>query len=209
MSFHSYAATSACETHSIKLDKYHLHTSLRSSGTCFLAIGSNYTPGLIYRDYLFTSDGQFMVFNSFGSGSASTDTGARVFYFAPMVSELGFDILGDEAIIHLPNGSRAVFNLSVGKFTHIDTGQIIESDLVSRDNRGGIEIVDYPGIYFDMGFAMGNSPVMQKKSMVKIVRPSQTCSVRMSKIFDYIDGEPVFQLTHESHYVDFMRRNCP
>ena len=51
---------------------------------CFLSVNPDYSPDLIYRNFIFRETGKLLVFNSYGPGDQSIMTGARVFYFFPL-----------------------------------------------------------------------------------------------------------------------------
>ncbi|MEN0057806.1 MAG: hypothetical protein AAGB31_03140 [Bdellovibrio sp.] len=182
--------------------------------TCFFSI----TPldgykELIYRDHLLTSQGLFMVFNSFGPGDESVTTGAREFYMFPRKEKQFSHTWNDETrelIITHVTGDVFTFDSQKAELKSIGQAQVKVADKVDPKNRGGVEISQYPGLLLDGGFKLGSSPtgVSTAQSTMKDVL-GNTCSVKNSELFRYpAGGDIIFRYTDKALGA-FLKKRCP
>lgn len=184
-----------------------------SSGQCFLSIHPMDAMSLIYRDYLFTSDGMMMVFNSFGEGSDNDTTGAREFYFFPRrkaVSEYVFNDKKNELIVSHTDGFEYVFDYNSAQIKSITWAKVKLAKDILPENRGGVEVTNYKGLMLDTGFRRGASPSDNP------VKPStftdengKTCSVKNSELFDYSNNNTVFKFNTDKALAAFIKKTCP
>lgn len=142
---------------------------------------------LIYRSYLVTSDGLLMVFNSYGSGPNSSYTGARMFYFFPreiFTNEVALE--NNLVSVRLNSKLKFQFQTKVLNLVNQDNFKIKTDPKINRNNKGGVEVVQYQGVFLDVGFSMGKSPTDNPagKSVFKN-QFGQSCEVLNKQIFDY------------------------
>ena len=184
------------------------------SKSCFFSVTPlNAYVDLIYRDHLFTSEGLFMVFNSFGEGSDSETTAAREFYMFPRTEqkfEHRWDVDKKELEITHVTGDKFVFDARKARLKSMTRAQVSVANDVEVGNRGGIEISNYQGILLDGGFSRGSSPTADPDAKAMITdKQGAKCSVYNRQIFDYTsDGDVIFKFTDPEFY-KFLKKNCP
>ena len=76
-----------------------IQTGKFSDGNCYIFVSPKYSKDLIYRSFIFTQDGQHLIFNSYGEGPPSTFTGARLFTYLIKSPSLKLNTTGDEIIV--------------------------------------------------------------------------------------------------------------
>ncbi len=144
---------------------------------------------LIYRDYLLTDDGLFMVFNSFSAELKAPSDGAREFYFLP--SEFtGFEwkVEGEYLVVTGFEDRILKFSLKTAQLKFISGAEVKLAEKVSADNKGGLEILNPQFVLIDAGFKFGDSPSADKsKSSVFTNSTKQKCTVKNAKVYDYAD----------------------
>ncbi len=164
---------------------------------------------LTYRSYLITTAGLFFVFNSYGEGSDQKTTGAREYYFFPRDTFTGGIVLNNDKVAVRVNGkltiefeTKTLYPLNNANLT------LKNSKAISPKNAGGVEVLDYNGVYLDTGFTMGKAPssVKTNKSMFKN-QSGQKCSIANQDLFDYKDENPV--LFHDSVLKEIVAARCP
>ena len=190
-SFNLFAADPCSSDYGQKLNLRY-QTGKFQDGNCFISIGNVKTYNLVYRSFLFTSEGQIMVFNSFGDGPSSTSTGARVFYLWPYKNKLNYEIFDDRIEINLVTGQKAIFNFDPGSWEDLDRARVFIDPVIEPQNQGGIEIESPSHILLDLGFRMGSTPSTDRKRMVNLfVRGNQSCRLSIKKFIKVRSGEPV------------------
>lgn len=187
-----------------------------SSNSCFFSISPRDAyVDLIYRDYMLTSDGLFMVFNSYGEGDESRTTAAREFYTFPRLNyEKGFthrwDREKDELIVTSVTGDRFVFEVKKAHLKSIERARVVVADYVEPKNRGGVEIYNFQGLLLDGGFAMGRAPTSSASgSSVFTDKNGKTCKVTNREVFKYTStGDIIFKFDDPS-LKKFLQTRCP
>lgn len=182
----------------------------KNIGECWFAIHPmNGYATLIYRSYLVTSSGMFLVFNSFGAGSDAKTTGARVYYFFPRETYAGGLMLATDHISVKLN-SKLNLQFETKNLYPLNSESLIlkNSIEISPKNAGGVEVLKYAGVYLDTGFMMGKAPSSVKtiKSMFKN-QFGQKCSILNSVIFDYKDNDPI--LLNDILLKKIVATQCP
>lgn len=169
---------------------------------------------LIYRDYSFSSDGLFMVFNSFGPGEDSSSTGAREFFLFPRpVGQLShsWDDSTQRLTIKNITGDEFVFDSRKARLMSITRGNVIVANDVDPKNKGGVEFQDFPGLIMDGGWSLGASPTGKKSnSSVFQDAKGKKCSVKNSELFKYTStGDNIFKFRSDSGLQSFLKTRCP
>lgn len=184
------------------------------SQTCFLSVSplDGYVD-LTYRDHLFTSDGLFMVFNSFGQGPDSGTTAAREFYMFPRTqSKMTYSWDDDEkelTVTHI-TGDKFVFDSRKARLKSMSRAQVTVADYVEPQNRGGIEITNYQALLLDGGFQMGNAPTADPNGKSKFIdAKGVSCQIGNREIFKYTsDGDVILKHSDKSLWT-LLKSRCP
>ncbi|NUN04498.1 MAG: hypothetical protein HUU57_01940 [Bdellovibrio sp.] len=167
---------------------------------------------LIYRDYLFSSSGLFMVFNSYGPGDEAQTTAAREFYMFPRTRSTFVAQWDDEnrelKVTHV-TGDQFVFNYKRANLKSITRANITVAPDVVPTNRGGIEISNFQGLILDGGFKQGGAPTGSPNatSVFKDVA-GKTCAVKNAEVFKYTSqGDVIFRFDDKG-LKSFLRGRC-
>lgn len=185
-----------------------------ASEACFFSVvPQDAYVDLTYRDYLFTSHGLLMVFNSFGPGDESQNTAAREFMLFPRVSQQFTYKWNDDVreleFVHV-TGDKFIFDAKKGRLKSMDRAKVTVADYVEPSNRGGVEILNYPGLLLDSGFRIGNAPTSDA-SASSVFRDSKgaTCKVKNSEIYKYTGGGDVIFKYSDKGLKTFLQSRCP
>ncbi len=185
-----------------------------STQTCTLSIHPMEAYyDMIYRDYSFSNDGMFQVFNSFGPGEDSSDTGAREFFLFPRSQSYvthTWDTTNQRLIVVNVTGDEFVFDTRKARLMSISRGVVKVASAVEPKNRGGVEFEKFPGVILDGGFSLGASPTGKKNnSSVFQDAKGKKCSVKNSEIFKYTSsGDAVFKYRSDSSLKTFLQGRC-
>ena len=202
-------AMDACN-HSLQ-DKGELkwQTGRFSSGVCFISISPKYKKGLIYRSFLITTDGQFMIFNSFGDGPSSKFTGARVYYVVPETNKLLVEDKGTSLFVTLANGTKASFSVDDVFQIELEGFEVLVDPEITGSNQGGVEIRPYGGVLFDGGYKQGGSPIWNLKNKSYFINShNEICQVFNKDVFKKENGELYFKFRNNSDLERFLKRKC-
>lgn len=203
--------TAGCVSKNDEVDNMFYQVLKSSTGVCFLSAHPLNSTNLKYRDFMWTSEGKFMVFNSYSNGSNSTETGARVFFLFPRSSNIDMDyqINGSETVIKTA-GDGLEFRVAndTGKLTAFNWGTVKESAL-RRDNNGGVELELNQGMVLDTGFALGTDPtsISGKKSQFSN-KQGQTCVFKNTELFDYSNDDAIYKHSDAKTW-SLIRSRCP
>lgn len=206
--------TSVCEEKAQVLGNINI-SQQASTGDCF--ISAYYFAGLDlkYRNFMWSSKGQLMVFNSFDDKESSTSHGARMFQFFPTSpatsDEFYYETQGDITTIYI--GS---FNLAFeikhidGRINKFSWGSFTEANEVRRDNFGGLELHQNYGIILDSGFALGQDPTARQKATSFFTNSKkQTCTFKNTELFKYNkSGDPTYKWNTEETF-KLIANQCP
>lgn len=180
---------------------------------CFLSIRNRKASGLLYRSYLFTSEGELLVFNSLGNGNEAESTGAREFFMFPRVQAAATYEWNDDTgrlTVTTVNGNKASFDYEDAELVEM-TGAVIKRDSEIRpDNRGGVEITQYQGLILDAGFKLGSAPSGVSGAISTFTdRNGKTCKIRNYEVFKYTaDGDVIFKFSDKG-LQSFLKNRCP
>ncbi|UXR63499.1 hypothetical protein EZJ49_10475 [Bdellovibrio bacteriovorus] len=184
-----------------------------SDGNCFVSVHNRKAQGLLYRDYLFTADGELMIFNSFGPGDESQTTGAREFFMFPRVQSTPTYEWNDETrrlTVTTVNGNRASFDYEDAELVEMTGATIKRASSIVPGNRGGIEILNYQGLLLDGGFKMGSAPTGNSRAnSIFTDRTGKTCKVQNYELFKYTsDGDVIFKHSDKG-LQSLLKSRCP
>lgn len=184
------------------------------SQSCFFSI----TPldgyvDLIYRDYLFTTEGLFMVFNSYGKGPDAETTGARMFHLFPRPLNkfsYSWNFETKELEVTHVTGDKFIFDSRKARLKSMTRAQIINADDVNKENAGGVEILNYKGLLLDSGFEMGRAPNSSRNAISTLKDGlGKTCKLKNYELFDYLPGGDVVFKFKDSNLKTFLKKRCP
>lgn len=178
---------------------------------CYMDIHPMDVTEQIYRDYLFTNEGQLMVFNSYGDGEISKSTGARVYYLFPRkydYPDVAFEENRD-VTVRLISGHLVRYDATTMKIASVSGLQFTEDKRIRNDNKGGVELSPTQGLLLDIGFAIGKSPGDDPNQVVQFKDfKGNTCRVKNKDVFNYKTEDPVFKFTDAELQV-FLKKSCP
>ena len=159
---------------------------------CYLGLTPrNGYETLIYRDYLLTSDGLLMVFNSLAPEQTSTSHGARAFFLFPQDFQ-GFHWRVEEGFLVIEGFQDRVikFDLKTAQIVSMSGASVQVDPNVNSGNQGGVEILSSDFLFIDAGFKIGNSPSADRRRFSVIKNPKgQSCRLQNSQVFDYLAEE--------------------
>lgn len=199
-----------CTTHFESRDGIRLQTGAFNDQECFVSVSETKWRGMVYRNQLFTSKGEILVFNSLGDGPSSTDTGARAFYLRPFRAELGWRFTEENDLeVLLPSGAIARFDSKSAEWVELTGGEVVVDSEVNRDNKGGIELRYYDGFMVDSGFRFGGHPtsLMNRKSLVSYAAGAQ-CEVENKEVFYRVGDEHEWNYPDDSEFNEWFARRC-
>lgn len=179
--------------------------------TCWLSVNPD-GRRLVYRNYLFDQDGLMMVFNSYGNGSNTTHTGARVFYFLPVYPLAPTVFFNqDHALVTTSANYHLIMDTQSGRWTQVSDGQIKEDSRIRRDNRGGVELSSFKNILLlDAGFTLGRDPRWNSQNSSRLVdKNNQSCDIKNELIYKYdSQGDIQMRYPNMSELYQFLVLQC-
>ncbi|MBK9293867.1 MAG: hypothetical protein IPM57_05395 [Oligoflexia bacterium] len=201
-----------CSFFYFKTGALDIYRQFSKPNNCDLSINPSNQFGMIYRSILLTANGMMMVFNSYGPGSNSTSTAARVFYLFPRGLLPTVDNLSKSILVRGSN-ENAIFSFDRknGKLIGLKDGSVFEDVDVNPKNNAGIEILNYNGLLIDVGFAIGKDPSLNKKGE-SVARDSENrqCKIKNTDLFEYTSGGGAnLKFPTDDQLKIFMLQNCP
>lgn len=195
-----------------RIENIQIHQLLSSDNkTCYLGIHPRDAwETLIYRDYLLSSDGLLMIFNSFEPNETPKSTGAREFYFFPKdFSGYQWEVEGSYLKVKGFHGLELTFSLETAQVETLTGAQLKVSPEVVATNMGGVEILSFDkGLFLDAGFLLGESPSSKtQRSSAWRNSKNQECQIRNSESFWYLNGEPTLKTFTE--LLKVFKKSCP
>lgn len=213
------AALGASQAFADCTDKYEIYDNTQiqiSPGTdaCYFTVTPRNVPNLVYRDFLFDTNGDFMIFNSFGQGPESTTTAAREFYFFPRPNKefaYQYDANKHQLNITLPSGKIASFDTNKSILLSISGTQLKQDYNVTPSNRGGIEVVADDGLLLDIGFKVGQSPSQNPASKATFRdAEGHACQVENAVLFTYTaDQDVILKAKTDDEVRSLLKSFCP
>lgn len=176
---------------------------------CFISVTPQDTISMIFRSYLFSNTGAFMVFNSYGHGEDAKNTGARVYYFFPRTNIPERKLAGNKLSIQTSSPTAIInFNGKTGEIESMNNSNFSVASQINAQNQGGVEIKTHKGLMLDVGFAQGHDPSLDKARIVKFQDHLGTqCTMRADEIFTYVNGDAL--LPTDTEMKVFLSSRCP
>ncbi|MFZ4403487.1 MAG: hypothetical protein ACOYOK_05235 [Pseudobdellovibrionaceae bacterium] len=207
------AVDTACKNEVKYIDQVRLQTLYsQQDGICYLSVNPVFNQKLIYRSYLFSSEGLLMVFDSYGEGPESETTAAREFYLFPRrlkQPQYQIDVQKNTLSVQSISGLSFLFSGQKPGFLGIAPGKVSIDPEIVPSKKGGLEFLDFQGILLDVGYARGRSPseASQNQSLFRDAQNNQ-CRVKNSQIFSYKNSDVYFKFSDEELLL-FLKDNCP
>ncbi len=181
-----------------------------SSGDCVVSVLPLIFNDITYRSYLISSQGKLLVFNSLGEGPNSTHTGARVYYFFPRVSLPQLNPDSQSVYVQFSDQDSLSFDLNTGLLSGLTRGQLTVDPQIRPDNQGGVEILQFPGLILDAGFALGQDPTAKvDQKSVFIDAKGQRCLVKNTQLFSFTAKGDIRWTMTDPELVIFLGKYCP
>lgn len=177
---------------------------------CYLSLHPrNAFETLIYRDYLFTSDGLMLVFNSLKPDEGPGSSGAREFFFFPESFQgFNYKLVGQELVLTGFNNLEIRFSIDSAQITKIDGAEVQVAKEVNAGNKGGIEFLNTTWPYLDAGFTLGNAPSAFPRRFSELINSQQQkCRVLNQRLFQYVGDDP--QLKTKAEIQQISAQTCP
>jgi hypothetical protein len=198
-----------------KLNNIKIQVIEKINNKCMLSISSvnNYPQ---YRNYMFNSDGELIVFNSFDGGVPADSTGARSYIFFEKKNDLQFRIKEKQIQVKTQAGYIFSFSAKSGDLSKIDGLYYTFDEEVRADNFGGLDLHPMTGLILDEGWKQGKFPrlYLNRNSLFKDSL-GHLCSRENSELFKHVldsrgimDGA-FFQYPSKSELAHYLRSHCP
>lgn len=186
---------------------------LREGTVCYVSVHNRKAEYQTYRDYLFTSDGELMIFNSLGYGPDSSATGAREFFMFPRVFENPSFEWNDQArrlIVTTVSGNKAYFDYEDAEIIEMTGARVERASEIRSDNNGGVEIKNYQGLLLDGGFKLGAAPTGVANAFSQLTdKRGKVCRLQNKELFKYPgDGDVIFKFS-DAGLRTFLKGRCP
>lgn len=191
---------------------YSVQRILSRNGTnCILHVSpTDYS--MIYRSFIFTSEGEFLVFNSYGVGNQSQTTGARVYFTFPRTQAVPTYTWNEELNelkVITSSGHEVIFDYKNATLKSFSNANLKVSPDINPNNKGGIELSLKEDLMLDAGFKRGGSPISNPKNSSSFVLKGKKCSFQNSQLFKYTDsGDSIFKFDDEWLW-PFLQERCP
>lgn len=179
-------------------------------GQCSLGITpTNAWQAPAYRDYSISSDGLFMVFNSYGTQG---NFAVREFMLFPRVNDnisYTWNDATHELVVTGVTNDVYTFNADTAQIKSISGAKKVTVAAVSTNNRAGVEIQGYQGQVLDIGYAAGKDPALSKDNTSKYIKGTSTCRIKNSSIFNYTsDGDVQFKFASDKSFASVIKSQC-
>ncbi len=183
----------------------------RNGANCIIHVSpTDYS--MIYRSFVFTSEGEFLVFNSYGNGNQAQTTGARVYFTFPRVHAAptyDWNEELNELKITTVSGNVVTFDYKNSILKSFSDAELTISPEINPHNKGGVELSLKEGLILDAGFKRGGSPISNSKNSSSFVLKGKKCSFQNNQLFKYTEsGDSIFKFDDEWLW-PFLQERCP
>lgn len=204
-------ATGVCEFNHGTFLNTKFQTGVYQDKTCFVTISNIKNYGLVYRSHSFMSTGQHQIFNSFGPGPSSTETGARVFFYLVDKPKLKLTFFQDDFEISFGPGLRILFDGETTTLSDKSVGIMFDEERdVNKLNSGGVEVTQFIGNFLDFGFQFGASPLSKLTNTHLIVKANNTkCQSENSKLLEIKNYDIFWKYTGFKGISKYIDEACP
>lgn len=182
--------------------------TFKNTNKCFISISPRQYYNLAYRNHIFTSTGEHMIFNSFGPGPSQSQTGARVYVYLPRTMPLSYSLQNAQLTLTLANGSTITFDAKNSQIIDSIGIDIQESPSVQRNNQGGVEVYSSENIWIDFGFTFGHSPLLDMNRWHDIHLEDKSCRAINSDLLSRQGSEIFWKYEGDRELIYKLRSLC-
>jgi hypothetical protein len=180
---------------------------------CVVQMTPKEKPEMRYREYWFDERGRFLVYSSIGEGDPLLFSGTRSYFLFPRKQQLSVALNNEgRPTVTLASGDQIVFSEDNGRIVSFP-GEFTESEDVTFENLGGVEIKAFKGIVLDSGWKVGVEAYKSPEAHSFFVDESgRKCLVRNNEVFFYENmyyGEPNLTYPDDASLATFLKARCP
>ncbi len=200
-----------CSEYFTRAGAFSYQRLLSADGLCFLNVDPFEINNFVYRSYLSSSNGTFMVFNSYSPKEGPGTTGARVFIFFPRQRPLEMKLLKDRSVLQLATpGFEIHYSLAQTQVIGMKGGKVSEAKTVSPSNQGGVEFSHVKTLYLDLGFTMDHDPSTEPARISRFTdHLGKTCDIVNRELFlASASGNTSFRFS-DAELKTFLAQRCP
>jgi YD repeat-containing protein len=186
--------------------------TIEMNGICSFSVHPRNSEQLLYRDFLFDTEGLVMIFDSYGQGSESETTAAREFHFFPRIQPMTYAYNAETRRLNITMPNGKIFSIDAVKSILMDvsgTQTKLNYDITPA-SRGGLEIQGNDGLFMDGGYARGHSPSQNSKDKIIFKdRFGNDCRLANGDVYNYDgDGDTMFKF-NDDELADYLKSECP
>lgn len=164
-----------------------------------------------YRSFFASSQGKFMVFESYNGSSSSGATAAKVYHFFPR--DRHPTITDQDGVVELLSSNKNIsfkFNQTKAILTEMIGGVMEIDHNISPAARGGLVIKEAQALILESGFVQGTDPTSKPKNQsVFRDRQGKKCSVVNTEVFEYFNGGDNMFKFNDQELKKFLKERCP
>jgi hypothetical protein len=200
-----------CTDFAKNLGSFRYHRFLDRENKCWLSALPTRVTNLVYRSYLYTSEGYLMVFNSIDKEEYGVSDGARSFLFFPRNEIPTAADIGD--LVYFKSGTKGVeliLDTQEARIVGMVGGTVKEDRKVYPGNNGGVEFSNVQALILDGGWKAYGDPFGEMNRQSTFIDPKgNRCVVRNREVFKLdSDEDPRFRFT-DVQLKTFLANRCP
>jgi len=162
------------------------HTIAGSDG-CLIYVANSNRSGLLFRSYIFSQAGALQVFESYGPGEESEQTGSRTYFFLPRIQAPTIQHVSENSnFMEITTAAQVRFRLDTrtATLTSMIDGDFLQFPEIIPENEGGFEILNAPRLWIDTGYARGQA-AFENLSRTSLVTDAQgrSCHISNAQLF--------------------------
>ncbi len=200
-----------CKSQEIRFNGHLIqtHKYAGKNSECLISVADRSSPSMKYQRLMWSTDGEFMAFYSFGQGSQKENTGAQSYYFLPQRNSLKLDLVGTSAIVvTTPSGVQMSYNTATRSFDYIEGVDFRHNYDFDKNQPDWIHFNSANSPTFDLGFKMGSSPKEDMFGKVKFMMAGYECRSINLHVFSYGGEEPTLRIQSQSDIDTFLEQSC-
>lgn len=186
-------------------------------GHCLISVvPKNAYVDLVYRSYVFSSQGSLLVFNSFGEGNNENElTGAKEFYFFPRLDKsqsFSWVKIANKDYLDLQTNHQfnVLIDARTGLIDSVANANVKIDPEIKPNNQGGVRIKPQAGLIYELPFTKGYAPSSRPRIQgVFWDAFGEACVVKVSELFNKdSNGESYFKM-NDNALKQFLKIKCP
>lgn len=200
-----------CSDYAKNLTSFRIHRFLDSQEKCWLSVNPIKTNNMVYRSYVLTTEGTFLVFNSIDPENHGVTDGARTYMIFPR-NQLPtvMDFPDYDLLVTPTKGIEIYLSKTEPRIIGMKGGHITEDPKVNPYNKGGLEFKNVQALLLDGGWRNFGDPFgLPNRKSTFTDKNGNSCQVTNKEIFKYdSDGDTIFRFT-DKELRDFLKVKCP